>query len=114
MPLGGAEHGGRRPADEPAPLGADPLPQVPRPDPDVREEDDRIADRPPAPHARGDADLRSTGPRVERDPLANGQPDESLTCHHPASIPIRPSRGRTSHTPQPPWPRSLTGRRTNL
>ena len=55
-----------------------------------------------------------TGPRVERDPLGNGQPDESLTCHHPASMPIRPSRGRTSHTPQPPWPRSLTGRRTNL
>ena len=54
------------------------------------------------------------GPRLERDPLGNGQPDESLTSHQPASIPIRPRRGRTSHTPQPPWPRSLTGRRVNL
>ena len=54
------------------------------------------------------------GPRVERDPLGNGQPDESLSCHQPASMPIRPSRGRTSQTPHPPSPRSLTGRRTNL
>ena len=44
------------------------------------------------------------GPRGARDPLGNGQPEESLTCHQPASIPIRPNRGRTSHTPQPPWP----------
>ena len=57
---------------------------------------------------------RRAGSRVERDPLGNGQPDESLSCHQPASMPIRPSRGRTSQTPQPPWPRSLTGRRTNL
>ena len=35
--------------------GQTPLPQVPRPDPDVREEDDRLDDRPSAPHARGDA-----------------------------------------------------------
>ena len=44
----------------------------------------------------------------------NGQPDESFSCHHPASIPIRPRRGRTSHTPQPRSPRSVTRRRTNL
>ena len=54
------------------------------------------------------------GPRLERDPLANGQPDESLSCHQPASIPIRPRRGLTCQTPQPPWPRSRTGRRANL
>ena len=58
--------------------------------------------------------LCRAGPRLERDPLGNGQPDESVSCHQPASIPIRPSRGRTSHTPQPPCPRSRTGRRTNL
>ena len=58
--------------------------------------------------------LCRAGPRVERDPLGNGQPDESVSCHQPASIPIRPSRGRTSQTPQPPCPRSRTGRRTNL
>jgi hypothetical protein len=50
----------------------------------------------------------------QRDPLGNGQPDDSVSCHQPASIPIRPSRGRTSQTPQPPSPRSRTGRRTNL
>ena len=27
--------------------------------------------------------------------VANGQPEESLTCHQPISIPMRPSRGRT-------------------
>ncbi len=43
-----------------------------------------------------------------------GQPDESLTCHQPASIPIKPRRGRTSQTPQWPSPRSATGTRTNL
>ena len=41
---------------------------------------------------------------MERDPLGNGQPDESLSCHQPASIPIRPRRGRTSR------PRSRPGR----
>ena len=54
------------------------------------------------------------GRALERDPLGNGQPDDSLSCHQPASMPIRPRRGRTSHTPQPPSPRSRTGRRTNL
>ena len=33
------------------------------------------------------------GSRSTRGPLANGQPDESLTCHQPASMPIRPRRG---------------------
>src|SRR5262249_49105258 len=47
-------------------------------------------------------------------PWAYGKPDESLPCHHPASIPISPRRGRPSHTPHPPWPRSLTARRANL
>ena len=27
--------------------------------------------------------------------VANGQPEESLTCHQPQSMPMRPSRGRT-------------------
>ena len=44
----------------------------------------------------------------------NGQPEESFSCHQPASMPIRPRRGRTSHTPQPRSPRSVTRRRTNL
>ncbi len=70
---------------------------------------DRLDDRASAAHAGGDADLRESGPRVDRDPLANGQPDDSLSCHQPASMPIRPSRGRTSQTPHTPWPRSLTG-----
>ena len=65
-------------------------------------------------HARRAAEYRRSGPRLGRDPMGNGQPDESLSCHHPASIPIRPRRGRTSHTPHPPSPRSLTGSRTNL
>ena len=104
-----------RPADEPAPLGSDPLPQVPRPDPDVREEDDRLDDRPPAAHARGDARVRWSGAALERDPLGNGQPDESVSCHQPASMPIRPSRGRTSQTPQPPCAEVADGQRgTNL
>ncbi len=75
---------------------------------------DRLDDRTSAPHARGDAHLGEPGSRVERDPLDNGQPDESLSCHQPASMPISPSRGRTSHTPHPPCPRSLTGSLTNL
>ena len=37
-----------------------------------------------------------------------------LTATAPASMPIRPSRGRTSQTPQCPSPRSATGTRTNL
>ena len=41
-------------------------------------------------------------PRWAATPLRNGQPEESLSCHQPASIPIRPRRGRTSQTPQPP------------
>ena len=48
------------------------------------------------------------------DPLGNGQPDDSVSCHQPASMPIRPSRGRTCHTPQPPCPRSRTGSSVNL
>jgi menaquinone-9 beta-reductase len=35
---------------------------------------------------------------------ANGQPDESLTSHQPASIPSRPARGRTCQSPQPGSP----------
>ena len=31
----------------------------------------------------------------------NGQPEESLTCHQPMSIPSSPRRGRTCQTPQP-------------
>jgi hypothetical protein len=53
-------------------------------------------------------------PRVERGPLGNGQPEESFSCHQPASMPIGPSRGRTSQTPHPPSPRSLTGSLANL
>src|ERR1019366_8639629 len=110
------------PADESAPLGSDALPQVPRPDPDVRTEDGRLDDRASAPHARGDAHGHQSCNDAQS--LADGapdavwrsygQPDESLTCHHPASIPMRPRRGRTSHTPQCPSPRSATGTRTNL
>ena len=59
-------------------------------------------------------DLCESGSRVDRDPMANGQPDDSLSCHQPASMPIRPSRGRTSQTPHTPCPRSRTGRRANL
>src|SRR5207244_5390295 len=99
---------------EPAPLGTDALPALSHADPHVREEDHRLTHRAPAPHARRHARARGAGPRLERDPLANGQPDESLSCHQPASMPIRPKRGRTSHTPHPPWPRSVTGSRTNL
>ena len=51
------------------------------------------------------------GPRREPRPPANGQPEESLTCHQPISMPIRPRRGRTSQTPQPGSPRSLHGDR---
>ncbi len=88
------------------------------------EEDDRFDDRPPAPDARGYArrlDQRGANLRDAGDPdhagawpLGNGHPDESLTCHQPASIPISPSRGRTCQTPQPRSPRSRTGSRTNL
>ena len=39
-----------------------------------------------------------------RGAVANGQPEESFTCHQPASIPISPSRGRTCQTPQPGSP----------
>ncbi len=113
VPVGGRQHGRRRPADEPAPLGPDALPQVPRPDPDVREEDGRLDDRAPASHAGGDAhaprgSVTMAQPMADQQPPAPsawrsyGQPDESLTCHQPASIPIRPRRGRTSHTPQRP------------
>jgi hypothetical protein len=42
----------------PAPLGSDPLPQAPRSAPDVRAEDGWVDDRPTAPRARGDAQLR--------------------------------------------------------
>ena len=52
----------------------------------------------------------SDGPCQE----ANGQPEESLTCHHPISMPIRPRRGRTCQTPQPCSPRSRLATRTNL
>ena len=63
--------------------------------------------RPEAPRDRSGVRLRlrrpTTGPGCQ---AANGQPEESLTCHQPASIPMRPSRGRTCQTPQPPSPRS--------
>ena len=36
----------------------------------------------------------------------NGQPEDSLTCHQPMSMPMSPRRGRTCQTPQPPSPRS--------
>ncbi len=68
--------------------------------------------------------LQRHGRRDDAEPMGDGtpyalwrsygQPDDSLTCHQPASIPIKPRRGRTSHTPQCPSPRSATGRRTNL
>ncbi len=44
------------------------------------------------------------GSRARRDPLGNGQPDESVSCHQPASMPMIPSLGRTSQTPHPPCP----------
>src|SRR5205085_10974231 len=40
---------------------------------------------------------RGAAPR----PLANGQPEESLTCHQPISMPLRPSCGLTSQPPPP-------------
>ena len=42
---------------------------------------------------------------------ANGQPEESLTCHQPISIPIRPRRGRTCQAPQPGYAESARGER---
>ena len=47
-------------------------------------------------------------------PPSNGQPDESLTCHQPISMPMRPIRGRTCHTPHPGSPSSRQEIRTNL
>ena len=38
--------------------------------------------------------------------MANGQPEESLTCHQPMSMPTSPTRGRTCQTPQPLSPSS--------
>src|SRR6185312_2388742 len=114
LPLGGSEHGRGRPADEPAPLGPDTLPEVPCAGPDVREEDDRLDDRASAPYPRDDADGRQARPllrRGKRPELRYGHPDESVSSHQPASIPTKPRRGRTSQTPQPPWPRSRTGTR---
>ena len=49
VPVGGREHDDQRPADESAPLGAYSLPQVPRVDPHVGDQDDRLDDRSPAP-----------------------------------------------------------------
>src|ERR1700722_2163629 len=108
LPVGNREHGGRRSADESTALGTDALPQVPRPDPHVRAEDRGFNDRAPTSHAGGGAQEQrqrvGVEPVVERwCPSAErsyGQPDESLTCHQPESIPIKPRRGRTSHTPQ--------------
>ena len=44
--------------------------------------------------------------------MASGHPEDSLTCHQPASIPIRPRRGRTCQTPQPGSPTSAALTRT--
>ena len=43
-----------------------------------------------------------SGPRRRPRPLANGQPEESLTCHQPISIPIRPE-------PRPDLPHAAAG-----
>ena len=37
--------------------------------------------------------VRRAGPRVERDPLGNGQPDESLSCHQPGEHPDQAEAG---------------------
>ena len=60
-------------------------------------------------HLRPQRSGRRAGPRPRPRPPANGQPEESLTCHQPISMPIRPSRGLTCHTPQPGSPMSLAG-----
>ncbi|CAA9510946.1 MAG: hypothetical protein AVDCRST_MAG53-2607, partial [uncultured Solirubrobacteraceae bacterium] len=49
---GGPEDGRRRSPEEPAALGEHPLSQAPAGHPDVREQDARHDDRPPAPGAR--------------------------------------------------------------
>ena len=61
-----------------------------------------------------DAEALDSDGRAAARPLAKGQPDDSLSCHQPASMPIRPSRGRTSHTPQLPCPRSRTAQAPEL
>ena len=57
---------------------------------------------------------RGAGPRVERDPLGNGQPEESVSCHQPGEHADQ-AEPRT-HLPDPAaaFPRSRTGRRANL
>src|ERR1700682_4581315 len=84
-PREAGEHGGGRPADQPAPLGSDPLPQASRPDPAVREQDRRVDDRPTASRTGDDAGVHRSGPRVERQPVGSGQSDEYLTRHQPES-----------------------------
>ena len=93
-------------------LGADPQPQQRRADP--QHEDPRTMIRTTS-IAPTPVLSRSVicSPRVCRQhgrggaaALANGQPEESLTCHQPISIPIRPSRGLTCQTPQPGSPMS--------
>ena len=66
--------------DEPAPLGSDALPQVPRAAPDVREEDDRLDDRAPASDARRDA-LR--GRREREAELLCGERSGAAHCAAP-------------------------------
>ena len=65
---------------------------------------------------RAAAPARSSRASVSDGPCqeAKGQPEDSLTCHQPISMPMSPRRGRTCHTPQPPSPRSRLATRTNL
>ena len=49
-----------------------------------------------------------------RRPRHNGQPEESLTRHHPISIPSRPQRGRECQWRQPGSPMSSLEMRTQL
>ena len=81
-----------RPAHEPASLGSDALPQIPRPARDVREEDRRIDDRPSAPHARRDAHRRHDRLRGRRGRRCGGRRGRAV----PAPAARRPESGSGS------------------